>query len=173
MLDVMQSQVTGFPTTEMGKLVQSYDTLVENNGPLMARVVQAQRGNLTEMERKIGERGFPSTFRELFNNPVAGNDRLAVLSDVLGLELRDPTFSLGRLDVPASEFEKGIEATRHQRIATRPELYVNAPTFGAPTRPQGQNAPPILPESLLAPEDKAITDQINKELQQNVKPRKK
>lgn len=171
-LDVMQSQVTGFPATEMGKLVQSYDTLVENNGPLMARVVQAQRGNLTEMERKIGERGFPATFRELFNNPVAGNDRLAVLSDVLGLELRDPTFSLGRLDVPPSEFEKSINATRQQRIASRPELYSNAPTFHAPASPGAATAPPTLSAPMLTPEDQAVKDRVNQEIQDYLNRRK-
>jgi len=168
-VDVMQAQVTGFPATEMGKLIQSYDTLVQTNGPLMARVVQAQRGNLTEQERIIGQQGFPATFRELYNNPVAGNDRLAVLGDVMALELRDPTFRLGRLEAPMSEFEKGVETFRQQRIATRPELYTNAPSF-QPT-PSSPAAPPSLPAPLLTPEDQAMKDRINQEINEYLKRR--
>lgn len=173
-IDVMQSQVTGFPTTEMGKLIQSYDTLVDTNGTLMARVVQGQKGNLTEQERIIGQRGFPATFRELMNNPVAGNDRLAVLSDVIALELNDPTFRLGRLDAPMSEFEKGVEAYRQNRIATRPELYYNPPRLpGAALPGPPPAAPPTMSAPMMTPEDQAISDRIQQELQQNIKPRKK
>jgi hypothetical protein len=169
-VDVMQSQVTGFPATEMGKLIQSYDTLVQTNGPLMARVVQAQRGNLTEQERIIGQQGFPATFRELYNNPIAGNDRLSVLGDVMALELRDPTFRLGRLDAPMSEFEKGVEAYRQRRIATRPELYTNAPLLPPTGAPPGA-APPTLSAPPLTPEDQAVKDRINQEIQDYLKRR--
>lgn len=172
-LDVAQAQLTGLPQTELGKLVTSYDDMVLTSGPFMARSVQSNVGALTENEQAVGRLQLPRTFRELVNNPVAGNDRLAVMSLALSIDLRDPTFRLSRLDVPASEFEKSVMAHRQKLIQTRPELFTNAPTVGAPQIPQGANAPPTLSGPMLTPEDQAISDQINRELQQNVKPRKK
>lgn len=162
-LDVAQSQVTGLPQTELGKLVTSYDDMVQTSGPFMAKAVQGQVGNLTEQEQAVGRQGFPKTFRELVNNPVAGNDRMSVLGTVLAMELRDPTFDLGRLEVPMSEFEKSVRAHRQQLIQTRPELFTNAPQM-APQMPQSAGAPPTLATPPMTPEDQAVSDRIQQEL---------
>lgn len=170
-LDVAQSQMTGVPLTELGKLVTSYDDMVRTSGTFMAKAVQGNSGVLTEPEQAVGRQGFPQTFRELVNNPVGGNDRMAVLGTVLAVELRDPTFHLDRLDVPMSEFEKSVEAHRQQLIATRPELFTDAPRLApaAPTLP-GQapaaSAPPTVPPHILTPEDQAVKDRVNQEIQE-------
>lgn len=164
-LDVAQSQLTGLPQTELGKLVTSYDDMVQTSGPFMAKAVQGQVGNLTEQEQAVGRQGFPKTFRELVNSPVAGNDRMAVLGTVLAMELRDPTFDLGRLEVPMSEFEKSVRAHRQHLIQTRPELFSNPPQMGAqPAMPSSAGAPPTLATPPMTPEDKAISDRIQQEL---------
>lgn len=162
-LDVAQSQLTGLPQTELGKLVTSYDDMVDTSSTFMAKAVQGQVGNLTEQERRVGAAGFPKTFRELVNSPVAGNDRLAVLGTVLAMELRDPTFELGRLDMPMSEFEKSVRAHRQHLIQTRPEIFTNAPQI-APQMPQSAGAPPTLAAPPMTPEDQAVSDRIQQEL---------
>ncbi len=165
-LDIAQSQLTGFPQTELGKLVTSYDDMVQTSGPFMAKAVQGNVGNLTEQEQAVGRQGFPKTFRELVNSPIAGNDRMSVLSTVLAMELRDPNFRLSRLDVPMSEFEKSVEAHRQQLIRTRPELFSRVPQLpptGVSPPAQGM-APPTLQTPPMTPEDQAIKDRINQEM---------
>lgn len=177
-VDYAQSTLTGVPLTEFGKLVKTYDDLVKTNGVMLARAYQGQKGNLTETERKIGDQGFPQTFKELYNNPQGANDRMAVMSEVMALELRDPNFRIPRLNVPATPFEQSVEAARQQRIATRPDLYSQVGAAPPPVR-QAPLAPPPpapaapAPPTMLSPEEQSLNSKIDADIKNSLSKRKK
>jgi hypothetical protein len=178
--DYMQSQATGMPMTEFGKAAKTYDDFVATSGPMVARAVQSQVGNLTEMEQQVARKGLPQTFREIHNNPVEANERMAVLGDAISMKLRDPNFRLPRLnpDSPLSPFEQHVEQARTQRIATRPDLYNAiaqqlAPPPVAPQAPQAPGAPPSVPSHILSPQEQADLDKINADIQNSINKKKR